>query len=138
MLMASEATRLRWAVRAHHWAPTHAEFEYLLSLLPPEERPQVVRFRDQKDRQRALVSRLLQRRAAAAALRLPPAAVDLRRTRGGKPYVANALPKPHAPNWNFSVSHEVRAEALCMRGRTRAAQGRAADGGRSRRAVLVN
>ena len=108
-----EAARQRWAVVASHWSPPPQAFEYLLSLLPAEEREQCNRFRQAEDRKRALVSRLLARAAAAAALRLQPfsteALVGWARTRGGKPYVASPLPRPpHAPNWNYSVSHEVR------------------------------
>jgi phosphopantetheinyl transferase len=108
-----EAARQRWAVVASHWSPPPRAFEYLLSLLPAEEREQCNRFRQAEDRKRALVSRLLARAAAAAALRLQPfsaeAPVGWARTRGGKPYVASPLPRPpHAPNWNYSVSHEVR------------------------------
>lgn len=102
------AGRLRWAVRTAQWSPCHAEFEYLLALCPEEERQAVARFRQVEDRKRALVSRLLARAAAAAALGVVHEAVDVKRTRGGKPYAANALAKPHAPNWNFSMSHEVR------------------------------
>lgn len=106
--MPSAPARLRWAVALGAWEPVPAEFEYLLALLPEEERAPVLRFRQEADRRRALVSRLLQRAAAAAALGLPHAAVVVRRTRGSKPYAANELPKPQAPNWNYSVSHEVR------------------------------
>lgn len=113
--MTRSQQRLRWAVRTGGWSPDSAEWEMLLSLLPSaEERQQCMRYRNLDDRCRTLVGRLLARQAAAAALGLPFAAVDLRRTRGNKPYVANQLPsKAHgpAPNWNFSVSHEVRKGA---------------------------
>ncbi len=107
--MSSTPARLRWAVALSGWEPSPAEFEFLLSLLPEEERAPVLRFRQEADKRRALVSRLLQRAAAAAALGLPHAEVIVRRTRGSKPYAANELDKPHAPNWNYSVSHEVRS-----------------------------
>lgn len=99
--------RLRWAVALGAWEPAAPEFDFLLGLLPEEERAPVLRFRQEADKRRALVSRLLQRAAAATALGLPHAEVVVRRTRGSKPYAANALDKPHAPNWNYSVSHEV-------------------------------
>jgi phosphopantetheinyl transferase len=102
--------RLRWAVCTRGWQPGEAEADFLLSLLPPEERAQCERFRLPDDRHRALLSRLLARRAASAVLGLAPSDADVRRTRGGKPYVANALPgkaEGPAPNWNYSVSHEV-------------------------------
>ena len=106
--MSAKAARRRWAVALGAWEPSPDEFAFLLGLLPEEERTPVLRFRQEADKRRALVSRLLQRAAAAAALGLPHASVVVRRTRGSKPYAANELDKPHAPNWNYSVSHEVR------------------------------
>ena len=110
--MSAKAARLRWAVALGAWEPSPDEFAFLLGLLPEEERTSVLRFRQEADKRRALVSRLLQRAAAAAALGLPHASVVVRRTRGSKPYAANELDKPHAPNWNYSVSHEVRRRPL--------------------------
>ncbi len=102
-------SRLRWAVQVDRWVPGPDEFDLLLSLLPEPERQQCTKFTKPEDRKRALVSRLLQRRAATAALGLRHEAVVCKRTRGNKPYVANELTKPAwAPNWNYSVSHEVR------------------------------
>ncbi|KAI3430442.1 hypothetical protein D9Q98_005037 [Chlorella vulgaris] len=99
-------SRLRWAVQSDHWTPSPSEFELLLSLLPEGERTACTRFTQVQDRKRAVVSRLLQRAAAAATLGLPHSAVLVERTRGGKPYVANKDRPQHAPNWNYSVSHE--------------------------------
>lgn len=102
------SARLRWAVRTSAWAPTEpAQAEFLLALVPTQS-ALVVRHSRAEDQQRALAARLLERAAAAAALGLPLGEAALKRTRGGKPYVASDVPKPHAPNWNFSVSHEVR------------------------------
>lgn len=106
------AGRLRWAVHTGCWSPCAGEWDFLLALLPPEEQQQCTRFRKPEDQRRALVSRLLARRAAAAALGLQQADVICRRTRGGKPYVANDLPSKAqgpSPNWNYSLSHEVGA-----------------------------
>eukprot|EP00887_Chlorella_sp_A99_P000188 scaffold13.g188.t1 len=105
-----ESCRLRWAVDTEHWAPSPSELDFLLSLLPENERAESTRFKFLADRKRHLVSRLLGRAAAHAALGLPHAAVLVRRTRGGKPYVANELAKPQAPNYNYSISHEARGE----------------------------
>ena len=102
--------RLRWAVCLRGWEPAASELDLLLSWLPAEERTQCERFRQPADKQRALVSRLLARRAAAVALGLPQGDAVVKRTRGGKPYVANELPgkaEGPVPNWNYSVSHEV-------------------------------
>lgn len=99
-------SRLRLAVRM--WPSAEAaETEYLLSLLSEDARALVQRHTREDDRRRALAARLLERTAASAALRLPLTSVRLSRTRGGKPYVTNPVSKTHAPNWNFSVSHEV-------------------------------
>lgn len=94
-------------MQSDHWTPSPSEFELLLSLLPEGERNACTRFTQVQDRKRAVVSRLLQRAAAAATLGLPHSAVLVERTRGGKPYVANKDRPQHAPNWNYSVSHEV-------------------------------
>ena len=105
---AMEGPRLRWAVKSAELSA--AQLEYLLHrVCPEEERAEVARFRQPDDRKRAVVSRLLQHAAAAAALAVGPGDVRLRRTREGKPYAAtNGGARPQAPNWNFNVSHEVR------------------------------
>ena len=79
------------------------------------------------DRKRALVSRLLQRAAAARVLGLPWDAVHLGRTREGKPHLAGpsaeaaAAAGPHLPCFNFNVSHHgdwvaLASEPLCLVG----------------------
>lgn len=108
---AAASPRLRWAVRMSGWAPSDPEFEHLLGLLPEEQRAAITRLRQPADRERALASRLLVRAAAAAALGLSPEGVQVARTRGGKPYVTGLAKPWTAPNWNFSISHEVRAGA---------------------------
>jgi hypothetical protein len=75
-------------------------------------RAQVEFFRFKDDQKRALLSRLLQRRCVSAALGLPWGKVQLKRTKAKKPYAAGAPAKPHAPNFNFNVSHEARADGL--------------------------
>ena len=112
--------RLRLAVQTTSWEPDAGAWERLLSLLPTEDAAACTRFRQREDQKRALVSRLLQRAAAAsagitrfeaatsaAAPSSPPPAFA--RTRGNKPYLAVPSTRPpHAPHWNYSVSHEVR------------------------------
>ncbi|KAL4422721.1 hypothetical protein ABPG75_008918 [Micractinium tetrahymenae] len=124
--MTQGVPRLRWAVQTAAWGSRLGpeEWAFLLSLLQEDERQQCLRHRQPEDQRRALVARLLARRAAAASLGLPQAAVECRRTKGGKPYIANELPgkaNGPAPNWNFSVSHEgdyviLAAEPLCICG----------------------
>lgn len=102
-----EGGRLRFAVDVSRWDPSPAEFDFLCALLPEEDATDCRRFRFSDDQKRALTSRLLQRHAAATALGIPHSEVVIKRTKGRKPYVANDLPKANAPNFNFSVSHEV-------------------------------
>jgi len=115
------APRLRWAVDLGQWTPSNEEFDFLCCLIPQEEAIECKKFKFRDDQKRALVSRLLQRHAAATVLGIPHTAVEIKRTRGRKPYVANAVDKPHAPNFNYSVSHEgnyvvLAAEGICLCG----------------------
>jgi 4'-phosphopantetheinyl transferase len=98
--------RLRWAVEVSSWDPEQEEFELLCSFLPAEDALDVRRFKFRDDQKRAVISRLLQRAAASQVLRLPHADVLIRRTKGRKPYAANETSRTHAPNFNYSVSHE--------------------------------
>lgn len=99
---------LRWALSIAAWQPEPPELEALLALLPPEEAEHCRKFRFPDDRKRALASRLLQRAAAAAALGVPFGEAVIQRTRGGRPYLASTGDRSAAPNFNYSVSHEVR------------------------------
>lgn len=101
--------RLRLAVDIARWHPSIEEFEFLCSLLPAADADECKKFRFFDDKKRSVTSRLLQRHAAFLALGIPHPAVDIKRTKGRKPYVANPVSKPHAPNYNYSISHEVRA-----------------------------
>lgn len=99
---------LRWAVNVNLWNPSATEFESLLRKLPNHEQKCCLNFKFPVDRKRALVSRLLQRSAASVVLRIPFSQVDIRKTKGNKPYVFNGpVPNPSAPNFNFNVAHEV-------------------------------
>ena len=103
--------RLRWAVNTERWSPSGdhegAEFGFLLSLLPRHEREECLKFVHMPDKKRALVSRLLQRAACARVTSAPHASIEIRRTKGRKPFLASPLPDPAlAPNFNFNVSHE--------------------------------
>ena len=105
--MASKG-RLRLAVNVAKWDPNPNEFEFLCTLLPTTDAEACNKFKFFDDKKRALVSRLMQRHAAFMALGIPHEAVIIERTRGRKPYIANKLEKLHSPNFNYSVSHEVR------------------------------
>ena len=55
----------------------------------------------------AAACRLLQRKCASDVLGVDFSSVDIRRTKGGKPFVVADDHRPHAPNFNFNISHEV-------------------------------
>ncbi len=119
--MTAASGRLRWAVDTKQWDPCPSEFQFLCSLLPSGESEECAKFRFFDDQKHAVISRLLQRHAAFAALEIPHAAVVIRRTKGRKPYIANDGPRPGAPNFNYSVSHEgdyviLAAEGGCLCG----------------------
>ena len=60
--------------------------------------------------------RLLARRCCSDALGVPWRQVAIARTRGRKPYCANAeANRRHAPNFNFNISHEVSRRAESRR-----------------------
>ena len=107
----------RWLVDIEVWEPKPAEWKYLLDSLPEAESEKVMKFKFTADQKRALVSRLLQRRACFEATGVPWKSVSIARTKGGKPFMANkpmggAAPVSLAPNWNFNVSHEGKYVVL--------------------------
>ena len=105
----------RWLVDISEWEPGPAEWQLLLKQLPAEDSTKVMKFKFVADQKRALVSRFLQRRACHEATGVPWKAVEIVRTKGGKPFMNN---KPKAAgsglhaNWNFNVSHEGKYVAL--------------------------
>ena len=101
----------RWLVDIEVWQPTPAAWKYLLDSLPPADAEKVMKFKFVADQKRALVSRLLQRRACYEATGVAWSDISIARTKGGKPFMANKptgvdAPQGLAPNWNFNVSHE--------------------------------
>jgi len=110
------------------WTPkggaAGAEFKCLLSLIPEKnEREAVTKFVFFEDQKRALLSRLLCRRACCDVLGLPSfKALEIRRTRGQKPFLLQPRPQQEdLANWNFNVSHEgdwvvLASEPLCICG----------------------
>lgn len=105
--------RWRWAVDAEVWQPAGdaegEEFRFLLELLPQgEERDGILKLPTFKDRKRALLGRLLTRRACARVLGVQDfQEFEVARTLGGKPFLATPLPA-ELPNFNFNVSHDGR------------------------------
>lgn len=122
--------RFRWAVNSSEWTPAgeeHGEeFRFLLSLIREErERAEVLRYAQFADKKRALLSRLMSRRASAAVLGLTSFAdIEIGRTRGKKPFLKAPRPpadRPDLANFNFNVSHEgdwvvLASEPLCICG----------------------
>ena len=114
------SARLRWAVNIDKWHPEGdhegEEFQFLLSLLPSNERADCLKMMFMPDKKRALVSRLLQRAACSRVTSVPHAEVRINRTKGRKPFMVRDFDNndtttttvhlPHAPNFNFNVSHE--------------------------------
>ncbi|XP_078152268.1 uncharacterized protein LOC144547477 isoform X3 [Carex rostrata] len=84
--LAMEAVR-RWLVDISAWNPSEHRFQSLLSLLPPQQQPQVTRFVKLEDRKRALVSRLLQYSLLTHVFRIPFHKIIILHTTQGKPYL---------------------------------------------------
>lgn len=81
--------------------------QQLLALLSPLEQQQVTHYVHLDDQKRSLISRLMQRACASQVLGVPWHTIDIARTAGNRPYIANAVHRPNAPNFNYNVSHEV-------------------------------
>ncbi|QDZ19168.1 4'-phosphopantetheinyl transferase [Chloropicon primus] len=130
---------LRWAFNRSSWRPEGeekgAEFQFLLSCISKEEAESVLRFKFFADKQRALASRLLQRKCAEECLRLRYEDVRIKRTKGRKPFVANPVDRPaDRPNFNFNVSHEgdyvvLASDPVCVVGVDVAAPGQSRKNG---------
>mmetsp|Transcript_7100 Transcript_7100/g.13018 ORF Transcript_7100/g.13018 Transcript_7100/m.13018 type:complete len:308 (-) Transcript_7100:22-945(-) len=125
--------RLRMAFNRTSWQPEgeeHGEeFRFLLGCLSAEEAGRVTRFKFFADKQRALVSHLMQRKCIELCLGMEWDDVEIKRTKGRKPFVANAHERPpHVPNFNYNVSHEgdyiiLASEPVCIVGVDVAAPG---------------
>ena len=116
---------LRWAVDVREWAMEGGvegeEASFLLNLLDDAERESAVRYVQPVDQRRAIASRLLTRRAASICLGISYDDVDIKRTKGKKPFCANQhrdLPSDGSlDNFNFNVSHEGDLVILAAEGR---------------------
>lgn len=122
--------RLRWAVNSQEWKPAGefdgSEFQYLLSLIrETSEREAVSKFVRFADQKRAVLSRLLVRRACAAVLGFNNfKEIEIARTKGKKPFLRKPRPREDRPdlcNFNFNVSHEgewvvLASEPMCLCG----------------------
>jgi len=120
---------LRWAVDCESWEPAGGagsrgvrhghEIEFLVNLLEPAERETVLRFFQASDRKLAIVGRLLARKACSEACGIPFDELQIKRTKGKKPFLANATPE--LPCFNFNISHEggmvvLASEPSCVVG----------------------
>jgi phosphopantetheinyl transferase len=111
-------------------ATTGAAFAALVRLLPKDDAESVLRFRNPDDQHRALLSRLAQRAAPAAALGLSSAHRRQAANGRGRPFLDKSSAQNNAdardalaaaPNWNYSASHEggwvaLAAEPLALCG----------------------
>lgn len=84
-----------------------ARFEFLLSLLPQNERSAVTRFLQQKDRERALVSRIMQRKLVSDVIGVDFASAIIGRTL----LVSSTLPAKLRCN-----GHEICDCGVCLSG----------------------
>ena len=98
---------VRWIVDVSRWQPSNGELEFICTLIPDLERQDCLRYRQLADKKRAVVSRLLQRQCIAQICHIPWKLVEIRRTKGRKPYSCNSCPIQDVPNFNYNVSHEV-------------------------------
>lgn len=118
--------RFRWAVHVGGWEPSPEAWSVCEAALNEQEVEEVRRFKRNEDRKRAIVSRLLQRKAAREGLGLMHQDVSIKRTKGRKPFVASVDKeqegrRKEAPNFNFNISHEgnyvvLASEPLCVTG----------------------
>jgi len=79
----------------------------------------VLRFFQASDRKLAIVGRLLARKACSEACGIPFDELQIKRTKGKKPFLANATPE--LPCFNFNISHEggmvvLASEPSCVVG----------------------
>ena len=100
----------RWAVNISSWVPDQDELSFLLQLLPAKAQAEVSRYKFPADRQRFLVSRLLQRKCLFEACFEPFSSLNIQRTKGGKPFCASPCDRAITPNLNFNISHEVACQ----------------------------
>jgi phosphopantetheinyl transferase len=101
---------LRWAVNVAAWIPTADQWQLVLGCLPQEEQQRCLRYRKEEDKKRSVVSQILQRACVSRLLGEDWQHIPLQRTKGNKPFYAGSRQRPDAPNLNYNVSHEVRAE----------------------------
>jgi len=97
---------IRWAVNISKWEPEEPEWDFLLENITEAEKEEVTKYRFKDDQKRSLAGRLLVRRCCEVALGVPASEVLIKRTKGKKPFCANQVSRPGAPNFNFNVSHE--------------------------------
>jgi phosphopantetheinyl transferase len=79
--------------------------------LPQEARDKVCKYRHKDDQKRAAVSQFLQRACISRLLAVDWQQIQLKRTKGNKPFYAGSKTRDDAPNFNFNVSHEVCGRA---------------------------
>jgi 4'-phosphopantetheinyl transferase len=86
----------------------------VLECLPADEQAKCLRYKQMDDQKRAVVSQLLQRACIVQVLGVAWQQVQLKRTRGGKPFYGGPANRQHVPNFNYNVSHEVSFSLLLL------------------------
>ncbi|GAB5366782.1 hypothetical protein AAMO2058_001172900 [Amorphochlora amoebiformis] len=112
--LAFRSMSLRWAVRVDQWEPSIDQWNQALSILDREERERISRFHFFDDAKRSLLGRLLIRRLLHHQLNIPQKDISLKRTKKGKPFLANrtACPDERLRNTDFNVTHHGNWVAL--------------------------
>jgi 4'-phosphopantetheinyl transferase len=110
--------QLRWYANVSEWRESESEWSKLLSIVDPAERARIERFVHRIDAKRALVGRLLIRKAVSGFHQIQSLGdVVLGRTKQGKPYAVVSGEQMES-NFNVNVSHHgdlvVLAAEPCM------------------------
>ena len=92
-----------WVAHVTPWHPSDREFAWVLAEKCPDREPDQIAKYDWEDQKLAAVSTLLQRKACQELTGIPAESVELKRTRGRKPFAV--VPRDDArPNFNFNAS----------------------------------
>lgn len=91
-----------WSFHTNKWMPTPDEWSMALSLVQPEEKRRILRFRFKVDQKRALIGRLMIRASVVAHTKRPYAAIKLMRTKRNKPML---VPDARHAQCEFNISH---------------------------------
>lgn len=99
------------------WDPQDEEIEFITNSAVTKgvigSQEEVYKFDCSKDRAFALAGIALKNRCCVDVARVPSNQVDLKRTKGGKPFLSTQRPPDdQCPNFNFNISHDGRLVVL--------------------------